>query len=255
MSSAEGEGTHSLLAVDGRPVLRYRFSPQEEPTADDAEPLAPLTIVVPAVLDQLSGWWLSTGDEALLDALLAAGATVARHAHVYSYPLAGPGAMAPPVGAALAPGLALGPIDRSPAELAPLVLAAYPPGHVDHLGDATVEEAELGALLGGELVGPFLAGASAQVTNDANHVVAAVIVNRAGGSSPLGGPWVTQVLRHPDPAWAGLGSRLLIHALAVLAADGEPSLGLAVTDGNPARRVYQRLGFQHLASRRKLAIP
>lgn len=255
MSSAEGEAAHSLLAVEGTPVLRYRLSPQEEPTADDCESLAPLDLVVPAVLDQLSGWWLSTGDEALLESLLAAGASVVRHAHVYTYPLQEPTTTAPPARPLLAPGLTLDPIDRSPAELAPLVLAAYPPGHVDHLGDAAVEEEELRALLAGELVGPFLAGASAQITNDAHQVVAAVIVNRAGGSPPLGGPWVTQVLRHPDPAWAGLGSRLLIHALAALAAEGEPSLGLAVTDGNPARRVYERLGFQHLASRRKLAIP
>jgi len=143
------------------------------------------------------------------------------------------------------------------------VLAAYPPGHVDYQGpDPAVEAAELDLLLRGELVGPFLPGASAQVTagdgedgGGAGEVVAAVIVNRADGEAPLGGPWVSQVLRLPGERWAGLGALALRHALAALAADGETSLGLAVTDGNPARGVYERLGFRHLSSHRKLAIP
>lgn len=259
--AAEGPG---LLAVDGRPVLRYRFARQEAPAADEAVPLAPLEVVVPAVLDQLSGWWLTSPDEALNGALLAAGAVVVRHAHVYTFPLVG-APDGPPVPSPPAPpaGLRIGPIDRSTAQLVPLVLAAYPPGHVDYQGpDPAVEEAELDLLLRGELVGPFLAGASAQITvgdrddgSGDGEVVAAVIVNRADGDGPLGGPWVSQVLRLPGERWAGLGALTLHHALAALAADGETSLGLAVTDGNPARRVYERLGFRHLSSHRKLAIP
>lgn len=261
--SGDGPG---LLAVDGRPVLQYRFARQESPAADEAVPLAPLELVVPAVLDQLSGWWLTSPDEALTGALLAAGAVVVRHSHVYTFPLVFPLVGAPdgpPVPAPPEPpaGLRIGPIDRSPAQLVPLVLAAYPPGHVDHQGDdQAVEEAELDLLLRGELLGPFMAGASAQITTSEDgsgggEVVAAVIVNRADGEAPLGGPWVSQVLRLPGERWAGLGALALRHALAVLAADGETSLGLTVTDGNPARRVYERLGFRHLSSHRKLAIP
>ncbi len=257
--SADGPG---LLAVDGRPVLRYRFARQEAPAADEAEPLAPLEVVVPAVLDQLSGWWLTSPDEALTGALLAAGAVVVRHSHAYTFPLVAshPPAAWPAGPLELPPGLRIGPIDRSPAQLVPLVLAAYPPDHVDYQGDdPAVEETELDLLLRGELVGPFMAGASAQITTGEDggggEVVAAVIVNRADGEAPLGGPWVSQVLRLPGERWAGLGALALRHALAVLAAEGETSLGLAVTDGNPARRVYERLGFRHLASHRKLAIP
>jgi len=253
----EGPG---LLAVDGRPVLRYRFSRQEAPAADEAVPLAPLEVVVPAVLDQLSGWWLTSPDAALTGALLAAGATLVRHSHVYTFPLAGPGGPPVPARPQLPPGLTIGPISRSPAELVPLVMAAYPPDHVDHQGgDPAVEEAELRLLLEGELVGPFLAGASAQITADMGSgngdAVAVVIVNRAAGEAPLGGPWVSQVLRLPGDRWAGLGALALRHALVELAAAGEASLGLAVTEGNPARRVYERLGFRHVSSHRKLAIP
>lgn len=252
--AVEGPG---LLMAGAVPVLRYRFARQEAPAADEAVPLAPLQVVVPAVLDQLSGWWLTSPDEALTGALLAAGASVVRHAHVYTFPLAGadaspeqPERPEPP------PGLTIGPIDRIPAELVPLVVAAYPPGHVDHQGpDPAVEEAELRLLLEGELVGPYLAGPSAQITDGDGQVVAAVIVNHAGGEPPLGGPWVSQVLRLPGERWAGLGALALRHALAVLAAAGETSLGLAVTEGNPARRVYERLGFRLVSSHRKLAIP
>ncbi|MEZ5408489.1 MAG: GNAT family N-acetyltransferase [Acidimicrobiales bacterium] len=273
--STTGDGP-GLLIVAGRPVLRYRFSRQEAPTADEAVPLAPLEVVVPAVLDQLSGWWLASPDEALTGALRTAGATLVRHAHVYTFPLVGAEAAPVPVRPEPPPGLRIGPIDRPPAELVPLVLAAYPPDHVDHQGgDPAVEEAELRLLLGGELVGPLLAGASAQITSvtsgggtggggtggggtgggGTDEVVAAVIVNRSDGEPPLGGPWVSQVLRRPGPRWAGLGTLVLRHALAALAEAGEASLGLAVTDGNPARHVYERLGFRLVASHRKLAIP
>ncbi len=57
---------------------------------------------------------------------------VVRHAHAYTFALIGapdgPSVPAPPEPPA---GLRLGPISRSPAQLVPLVLAAYPPGHVD----------------------------------------------------------------------------------------------------------------------------
>jgi GNAT superfamily N-acetyltransferase len=43
-----------------------------------------------------------------------------------------------------------------------------------------------------------------------------------------------------DPAYPGTGKALIQHALSVR------GLTLAVTDGNPAERLYQRLGFQHV---------
>jgi ribosomal protein S18 acetylase RimI-like enzyme len=51
------------------------------------------------------------------------------------------------------------------------------------------------------------------------------------------------VFRHPDAAPAGTGAALIGAAITSLHHGGERSLGLIVTDGNPARGVYERLGF------------
>jgi hypothetical protein len=254
MSDPDGADPNRVeLTGEGTAVLAYTLDRQERPTANDALPLAPLEVVVPAVLEQLAGWWLTSSDRALVDALVTAGATSVRHSHLYSRPLSpadgGLGSTALPFG------LAWSPIDRSPLELARLVVQANAPGHVDHVAtDPAVEVPELTALLSGELVGPYLARASSLILAD-QRVVAAVIVNRSPGEPPQGGPWVSQVFRHPAPTYAGLGARALQRAMAVLAVDSETALSLAVTDGNPAERVYQRLGFNHVASRHKLAIP
>ena len=48
----------------------------------------------------------------------------------------------------------------------------------------------------------------------------------------------------PLPAAPGVGRPLLRRALAVATRDGLPAVGLAVTDANPARRVYAALGFE-----------
>lgn len=58
------------------------------------------------------------------------------------------------------------------------------------------------------------------------------------------GPWVTEVFRHPDRSPRGLGSLMLSAVLSRAAADGLTEIGLAVTEGNPARRVYETLGFR-----------
>jgi len=50
-------------------------------------------------------------------------------------------------------------------------------------------------------------------------------------------------VRRPGPEHAGLGAALLRRVLALAAATGVEGVGLSVTDGNPAGRVYERLGF------------
>lgn len=281
---ADGSPERRLLRADGRPVLAFTPSQQQRPTADGAEALTPLALVVPTVLAQLSGWWLTSPDDRLTDALLAAGATVVRHAHLYSRTITpadatldggfdpepyGTGSTGPLPGAAggagagpgngLA-GLRVGPVTRPVAELAVVSARAYGPDHLDHLpGGEADEAAELGSLLSGELVGPVVAHATFQAVaptpDGAGAVVGVIIVNRSPDPAPTGGPWVSQVFRHPDPAWAGLGAQLVERAIGALAAGGDTTLGLAVTAGNPAERVYRRLGFRHLSSHRKLALP
>ena len=58
---------------------------------------------------------------------------------------------------------------------------------------------------------------------------------------PLHGPWLLELFRVPGRR--GVGALLLERALHELAAAGHASLGLSVTEGNPARGLYERLGF------------
>jgi ribosomal protein S18 acetylase RimI-like enzyme len=54
----------------------------------------------------------------------------------------------------------------------------------------------------------------------------------------------------PAVRGAGLGTRLLDEAYAIVTARGGRALRLAVASTNPdARRLYERLGFQHVARR------
>ena len=46
-----------------------------------------------------------------------------------------------------------------------------------------------------------------------------------------------------------MGRALLGHALTQLTASGRDRLGLAVTAGNPARRLYEALGFVEQGTR------
>jgi ribosomal protein S18 acetylase RimI-like enzyme len=109
-------------------------------------------------------------------------------------------------------------------------------------------------LLDGQIVGPLLPDASGLVV-DEDRVVAFLLVNRMPGDPPFGGPWLSDVARDPDPAYRGLGSVLVRRALAVLAAAGETTFGLAVSEGNPARGLYESLGFGHRHSSRRLLLP
>lgn len=243
-------GAHRLLVGD-RPVLGFTTFLQERPTADDARALAPLDLVVPAVLDELAGMWFSSDDERLIDALMKAGATIVRHAHRLELDLSGE-----PVDVGSVPeSLLVGPIDRSAAELAELSVRAYPAGHPDFSSPRPEAAAgELERLLSGSLIGPLMAGASGQVL-DRRRLVAVCIINRSPNLSGPGGPWVSEVFRDPNASYRGLGTMLLRGAIASLSADGERLLGLAVTDGNPARAVYEKLGFHVVRSGRKLLIP
>nr|WP_237535987.1 GNAT family N-acetyltransferase [Streptomyces sp. SID3343] len=89
------------------------------------------------------------------------------------------------------------------------------------------------------------------VAFDAGRPVAAALVNDA----ELYGPWIGEIFRDPDPRYAGLGGRLLRHALGRAAKDGVEAVGLAVTEGNPARAVYERLGFRQTGSLMNIVLP
>jgi GNAT superfamily N-acetyltransferase len=244
------EPSRAQLFVDGEPVLS--FVPIEHdghPEADDAVPMAEPDVVVPAVCRQLEDCWFRSPDDGLTDALIAGGATVVRHSHVMTCDVTR--TQRPRTGATVS----IVPIGASSIELAELNVRAYPPDHVDfETNDATEAQEAIDAMLSGTLIGPFMTSASAMVT-DAGRPVAVLIINRMPDHAIAGGPWVTELFRDPDPAYRGPGARLLERAIRTLRSEGETSLSLAVTEGNPALEVYRRSGFDLVASRRKLLIP
>ncbi len=144
------------------------------------------------------------------------------------------------------PGVVLGPLTASYDVMAALERACYAPGHVDH-----EQAAELLAggsywrLLNGELIGPVLAGASGQAEDEEGAVLGAIVVVHWSGDGGRwrGGPWVADVLVSPEHRRRGIAAALLRRAMAACAASGAPRVGLSVTTGNPARALYDRLGF------------
>jgi GNAT superfamily N-acetyltransferase len=90
------------------------------------------------------------------------------------------------------------------------------------------------------MMGPLL-GCSGLALRADGTVAAAILVNDSGGELPAGGPWIAQFFRHPEAR--GAGAPLLRRALALATLDGLPAIGLAVTDGNPAQRLYEAHGF------------
>ncbi|MFY0524326.1 GNAT family N-acetyltransferase [Archangium gephyra] len=146
-------------------------------------------------------------------------------------------------------------MERNNAEaLAPLLLAAYPPGHPDHFG-WTPEEArqEIARILAGEVLGPLLPCSGLALDGEA--VAGVCLITLREGSPPHGGPWVIEVYRHRASRYAGAGAALLRRALWLATQAKLPALSLVVSDGNPARRVYERLGFRHVGSSRTLELP
>ncbi len=246
-----------LVDRSGRAVLS--FVPYGgTPGADAATALAPVDDVVPVVLEQLAGAPLASADDALVDALVAAGATPLRFAHLFSRDLVedppDPAWKAP----RLPPGVRLETDPQSGGveliDQGRLSIRAYPHGHADHEGDDAEHAAsQLARLYGGDYIGEVLTGSVLAV--DGDRLVAVLIVNRMPGTAPLGGPWVSEVFREPHPHYVGLGTTLLHRAMAVLAEAGEATLSLVVTDGNPARTVYERAGFRYCGSSRKVRLP
>jgi ribosomal protein S18 acetylase RimI-like enzyme len=244
------------LQHDGQPVLRYVATseqPGQPPTATQAEALIPVHDLVPVVLEQLAGWRLATSDEEFAAALLTVGCVAVRHGHTYSRDLVAdppePGWLTPD----LSP-LCMTPLDWPPRDLVELSIAAYPSHHPDCESEDPVEvESYLADLLMGGSMGPLMS--ASRLVVDGSRPVGAVIVNDLAGVAPTGGPWVSDVCRLPDPRYRGLGSTMLCAAMAELAEAGVPALSLTVTDGNPARGTYGRLGFRHVNSFRKVFIP
>jgi GNAT superfamily N-acetyltransferase len=185
-----------------------------------------------AVLDQLAGWRIA-GDEALGHELVAASGRPLRHAHLMSHDLAVRPQWVDP------PGYRLTDVDRPATDLVDAYCAAFGPDHVDYRDEPRERSlAELESHLSGREYGPLLRGSGLAIAGG-GAVAGAILLGTLPGDPPLYGPWVIEVFRHP--AHRGVGRALCERALAL--ADVS-TLGLMVTEGNPARRLYEDLGFR-----------
>jgi GNAT superfamily N-acetyltransferase len=118
-----------------------------------------------------------------------------------------------------------------------LAYAAYT-GSVDDNGEHEAwHVADLTAALEGEY-GRLMTPVSRAVPGE-DGLVAAALFTWWGGL-----PLLAFCLTHPDHRGQGLATRLITHAARELAADGHAAMHLAVTEGNPARALYERLGFR-----------
>jgi len=230
-----------LLDAAGRTVATYLPDRRlGRPCADmlDAAPGVPPDRVAVVALERLPGWVVAGADADLGAALVAAGALERRRVIVLQHDLdAVPGSHVPD-------DVVIARLTQTADDLLAAFLAAFPPGHVDRApasSDAE-ERADLAAVLDGAEVGPLLA-ASRVALDASGTAVGAVTVNDRPGTPPLAGPWLSFVFRNPVASPPGTGAALVAGALAALREAGARSAGIAVTVGNPALGVYERLGF------------
>ncbi|OFE16811.1 hypothetical protein BA895_04450 [Humibacillus sp. DSM 29435] len=129
-----------------------------------------------------------------------------------------------------------------------VVSRAYPPNHLDHEPTDADPESAARSVLGvmrGEAMGPWIAGASLHVADHSGRVVGLVLITETTAVGTIGaGPFVTDLCVDPAAAGQRLGAALLASCAARLTELGWSALALVVTVGNPAQRVYERLGFR-----------
>ncbi|MEO6571015.1 MAG: GNAT family N-acetyltransferase [Ilumatobacteraceae bacterium] len=194
-------------------------------------------------------------DPAGAAASIAAGGRLDRHSVVMVLdPADAPSSMS------LAVGFSIAPMDEERvAEYGEVVGRAYPPSHPDHEpADADPDSAAeaFRHFMRGEQIGPWIAAASLHVTDDAGRVVGLILVNETGASELSdAGPFVTDVCVDPVAAGNGIGRALLVASAGRLAELGWAVMTLVVTVGNPARQVYERLGFRVSAETWRIEVP
>ncbi len=178
------------------------------------------------------------GEAVVRDLLLARGAKQVRHVLTMRRDVAD-ASTGPEV-----PGLVLRSWQPDDAELlAPALLGAYDAQHSDPATRDLAVAAQTLARTAEDPANPRMRATT--VAELAGHPIGAALVLRCEHVTGWKGPWVMNVFRAPDPGLPGVGLAMLVRSLDVLREDGESSLGLAVTATNPARRVYERLGFTY----------
>jgi GNAT superfamily N-acetyltransferase len=183
--------------------------------------------------------------------LIQHGARVLRHAHSMQRHLIADPPQPEWSTINLPDGLHSTPCNRLAADVFPAWRAAFSAGHPDHYhgGDQQALDAQLAPLLAGGALGSVMP-CSALVVDEEERVIAGVVVTDRDGL-----PWIATAFRRPDPRYVGLGSVLLRRMLADAASHGLAEIALAVSDANPARRLYERLGFQLTSTSLTVLVP
>lgn len=233
------EGSEDTLLRDGHgvPVASFRWRDEDgEQVAGRLRPApgaSPDRAARQAVRD-LAGRRLTTPEEEVARALIGAGCTLLRAATDMQRDLLEPIPVAPP-----APGWALIPHDWDD-DLARALTAAYGPDHPDR--DDRV--GRLRGLIEGDRGLVLLPGASARVRGPDGRSAGQVFTVGPvpWGSTPMS--WVLDLAVAPAAQGRGLGAALLAYAMRGTLDAGLATAGLTVTDGNPARRLYDRMGFR-----------
>ena len=237
-----------LTDCEGRPLARTRLR-RDEGVAGRTRLLsgvAPADAAVQARIE-LAGLRLATTDPALADAIVATGVPVHRVAVDMLHDLA-----VLPSPTPLPPGwtLSAGGWD---ADLRAAVEEAYGSGHVD--GPWTEKDTA-------EVAGMYETGAPLQPLAAATATVLDRAGRRAGhilcaGPVPWAdeGAWILTFGLADRAQGQGLGSALLRHALRGTHKAGQPCLGLSVTEGNQAWRLYDAAGFRMVSRVYSLRLP
>jgi GNAT superfamily N-acetyltransferase len=216
-------------------------------------PGADVTAAAAELRATLPGTRVATSDEALVEALVSLGGRVQRRGHDYEYDLTTvPGRFAAPELPAGARLLPVGPADAR--ALAPAHDAALPPDHPDH--EAGLDHVDdLEQMLTGRVLGPLCADASWQVLVDGRPEGAVIVVARPEFGDRSARLWVVDIFLSPQRHGQGLGRALLQRSLHGAAAFGHELMGLVVTVGNPAQRLYESVGFRLVATGTNVDLP
>lgn len=253
--SHAGDGRSLLSAADGSPLASFGTATTGDVrwlTGVTVAPGADPNVVATALLAELPGHRAETEDDALVTALVARGGRVQRRAHDYVRDLTVgiPDDWAEP---ALPAGWRLAPASDA-AGLAGPHAAAYPVGHPDHNPDLD-HARELDGMITGKILGPLVPEASWQAERVGVPRGAAVVVNRPAFGEMSARLWLIELFLHPDDTGLGIGTALLRRSLAGAAAAGHQLMGLVVSDGNPARELYEKVGFTLVMSGTSVDLP
>lgn len=73
--------------------------------------------------------------------------------------------------------------------------------------------------------------------------IAGIIISLREGPSPFGGPWISEIWVDPKHQGHGIAKYLITQAQEKLKVNNYMSLGLAVSNGNQAKELYEYAGF------------